>query len=222
MTSAGRRGFERLYDLPARVIPSKVLAEPCPGEAEAQRLLVAMAASALGVASEIDLRDYFRLPVAATKSRIAELVEAGTLRAVTVEDWKNTGYLHREVKQATAVEARALVSPFDSLIWQRQRTERLFGFHYRLAFYTPKHKRTQGYYVMPFLLGDRLVARVDLKSDRKASRLLVLGGHAEAEIDVNEVAPALKAELELMAQWLGLARVAIRSRTALASALRRV
>jgi uncharacterized protein YcaQ len=221
VTSAGRRGFERLYDLPTRVIPAKWLAEPCPGEAEAQRLLIAKAGIALGVASEIDLRDYFRLPVAAVKARIAELVEGGTLRAVAVEGWKQTGYLHREVKNAAAVEARALVSPFDSLIWQRQRTERVFGFHYRLAFYTPKHKRTQGYYVMPFLLGDRLVARVDLKSDRKASRLLVLGGHAEAGVAVDEIAPALKAELEMMSRWLGLERVAIRSRTELASALRR-
>jgi len=225
VTSAGRRGFERLYELPERVIPEHVLATPCPGEANAQRQLLERAATALGIATEADLRDYFRLGVADTKARIAELVEGGTLRPVAVEGWKQIAYLHRDVKKPAATPAatdvHALISPFDSLIWARQRTERLFDFRYRLAFYTPKHKRTQGYYVMPFLSGDRLVARVDLKSDRKAGRLLVLGGHAEPGVAPREIAPALKRELDTLAKWLGLERVTFKSRTELAAALRK-
>lgn len=222
VTAAGRRGFERLYDLPERVIPKKNLEMPCPGEANAQRRLLEIASAALGVATEADLRDYYRLPVADTKARIAELVENGNLRPVAVENWKHAAYLHSDAATPAEIDAHALISPFDSLIWMRPRSERLFGFHYRLAFYTPKHKRKQGYYVMPFLSGDRLVARVDLKSDRKESRLLVLGGHTEAGIAPADVAPALKAELGTLAQWLDLKRVTIKSRTELASALRRV
>jgi uncharacterized protein YcaQ len=150
------------------------------------------------------------------------LLDAGELTEVAVESWKHKAYIPRDAKIPRAVDASALLSPFDSLIWMRPRTERLFGFHYRLAFYTPKHKRTQGYYVMPFLHGDRLVARVDLKSDRKESRLLVLGGHAEPGIDPKTIAPALNDQLKSMAQWLGLDRVTLKSRTELASALRRV
>jgi uncharacterized protein len=220
LTAAGRRGFERLYDLPERVIPRKNLDAPCPGEANAQRRLVELAAQALGVATEIDLRDYFRLPVADTKARIAELIEAGTLRPVAVEGWKHTAYLHRGAKMPKSVGAAALISPFDSLIWMRPRTERLFEFHYRLAFYTPKHKRKQGYYVMPLLMGERLVARVDLKSDRKTGRLMVLGGHAEPGIELQAVAGPLKAELARMAHWLGLERVTPRGRGELVKALR--
>jgi hypothetical protein len=193
---------------------------PTPTPADAQRALIEIAAAAAGVATEADLRDYFRLPVAAAKARIGELVDARVLEPVAVEGWKQSAYLHHRAKPSP-VEAAALISPFDSLIWMRPRTERLFGFHYRLAFYTPKHKRTQGYYVMPFLLGDRLVARVDLKSDRKESRLLVLGGHAEPHVAPETIAPALKAELARLAGWLGLQRVAPRGRGELVKALRR-
>lgn len=221
VTSAGRRGFERLYDLPERVIPEAALATPYPGEEVAQRRLIELAASAFGVATEAELRDYFRLPLADAKARVAELREAGVLKPISVEGWKQQAYLHRGAKVPSTVSTHALISPFDSLIWMRQRTERLFGFHYRLAFYTPKHKRTQGYYVMPLLLGDRLVARVDLKSDRKASRLLVLGGHAEAGVEFKDVIPPLKIELERLAQWLGLKRVSPRGRGLLVKELRR-
>ena len=220
LTAGGRRGFERLYDLPERVIPEKILNAPTPTPEDAQRALVEIAAQACGVATEQDLRDYFRLSVASTKARIQELVEDGTLRPIAVESWKQQAYLHRAAKPA-GFETNALIAPFDSLIWARPRTERLFNFHYRLAFYTPKHKRTQGYYVMPFLQGDRLVARVDLKSDRKESCLLVLGGHAEPGAPLNDVAPALKAELTKLATWLGLNRVTIKARTELSNALRR-
>ncbi|MBL9097518.1 MAG: YcaQ family DNA glycosylase [Alphaproteobacteria bacterium] len=222
LTAAGRRGFERLYDLPERVIPARILNAPAPSREDAQRQLIEIAAHAHGVATEIDLRDYFRLPVADTKARIHDLVEAGTLRRVSVEGWKQPAFLHRRAAAAPAIiESAALISPFDSLIWMRARTERLFDFHYRLAFYTPKHKRTAGYYVTPFLLGDRLVARVDLKSDRKKGRLLVLGGHAEPHVAPSSIAPALKAELAKLAAWLGLSQVAPRGRGELVRELRK-
>jgi uncharacterized protein YcaQ len=222
LTAAGRRGFERLYDLPERAIPARILNTAAVARDDAHRSLLEMAAAAFGVATEADLRDYFRLPVAETKARIADLVDAKVLRPVTVEGWKQQAYLHKHAKAARPVETSALISPFDSLIWMRPRTERLFDFHYRLAFYTPKHKRTQGYYVTPFLLGDKLVARVDLKSDRKNSRLLVLGGHAESHIAPASIAPQLKAELERLAKWLGLKRVAPRGRGELVRALRKI
>ncbi len=222
LTSAGRRGFERLYALPERVIPEAIRNAPTPSPEDAQRELLRIAARAHGVATEFDLRDYFRLGVAETKARLSELLDAGELTEVAVEGWKHKAYIARGTKVPRSLEASALLSPFDSLIWMRPRTERLFGFHYRLAFYTPKAKRTQGYYVMPFLLGDRLVARVDLKADRKKSRLLVLGGHAEAGIGESEIAPSLKAMLASLATWLGLDGVTLKSRTELAAALRRV
>ncbi len=221
LTAAGRRGFERLYDLPERVIPEEIRSAPTPAVADAQRTLVEIAANAFGVANEADLRDYFRLSAADTKARLAELVDQRTLRPVTVEGWKQQAYVHCDAKAPASVDASALISPFDSLIWARPRTDRLFEFHYRLAFYTPKHKRTFGYYVMPFLVGDRLVARVDLKSDRKKSRLLVLGGHIETNARMAAIAPRLKAELRALGDWLGLERVTIKSRTELANALRR-
>lgn len=221
VTAAGRRGFERLYDLPERVVPAAILTAPALDEATAQRALVERAAAAFGVATEADLRDYFRLTLADNRARVNELVDAGVLRPVAVEGWKQKAYLHRDAKLPAEITTQALISPFDSLIWMRQRTDRLFGFHYRLAFYTPKHKRKQGYYVTPFLSGDRLTARVDLKSDRKKNRLLVLGGHVEGGVDLAEAAQQLKPELARMAQWLGLARVAPRGRGELVGALRR-
>ena len=221
LTSAGRRGFERLYDLPERVIPETVLATPDPSRADAQRALVATAARAFGIATEPDLRDYFRLSPADSKARVQELCEQDEIMPVEVEGWKLQAYLHRDARTPGKVSAAALLSPFDSLIWSRPRTERLFDFHYRLAFYTPKHKRTQGYYVMPFLLGDNLVARVDLKSDRKAGKLLLLGGHCEAGISEGDVAVSLAQELTTLAGWLGLDGVTVRSRTGLSSAVRK-
>ncbi len=221
LTSAGRRGFERLYDLPERVIAPAVLSQPTPSKEAAQRDLIKLAIQAQGVATEIDLRDYFRISAPDAKIRIAELVEDGGLRQVTVEGWKQVAYTARKVRCPQSTNARALLSPFDSLIWARQRAERLFNFHYRLAFYTPKEKRTQGYYVMPFLLNDKLVARVDLKSDRKGMRLLVLGGHVEPGTVPNQIAEELSLELQSLAGWLDLERVTIRSSTELARALRR-
>jgi uncharacterized protein YcaQ len=204
VTTHSRRGFERIYALPERVLPPDVLASPTPPAEDAQRELVRIAARALGVATERDLRDYYRLPVAEAQRRIAELVEAGELRSVRVEGWRQMAYVPIDVRVPRRSAACALLSPFDSLVWSRERLQRLFGFHYRIEIYTPQHKRVHGYYVLPFLLGERLVARVDLKSDRAAGRLRVIKTHYEPDVDKKVVDAPLRGELRLLAGWLGL------------------
>ena len=205
VTTATRRGtFERVYDLTERVLPAHVLALPTPSVEEAQRELLRISARATGVATEFDLRDYFRLPVADTKARLAELVEAGDLLPVEVEGWNRPAFLDPAARRPRRIEARALMAPFDPLIWERDRTERIFDFFYRIEIYTPVGKRKHGYYVLPFLLGDRLVGRVDLKADRANARLLVPAAHLEAGVDAKDVAAPMREELRLMADWLGL------------------
>jgi uncharacterized protein YcaQ len=218
ITSARRRRFERLYDIPERVIPTQVLAAPTPAVDAAQRELIRVAARAMGVATEPDLRDYFRLPADEAKLRVAELVEAGELTPVDVEGWNAPAYLVPGARVPRRVEAAALIGPFDSLIWHRPRVERVFGFRYRLEIYVPRPKRVYGYYVLPFLLGERLVARVDLKSDRAAGALLVQVVHAEPEAP-QRTAEALAGELRSMASWLGLERVLVGRRGNLAREL---
>ncbi|MGZ4285866.1 MAG: winged helix-turn-helix domain-containing protein [Solirubrobacteraceae bacterium] len=207
--AARRVNFERLYDTIDRVLPAEVLKRPTPRPADAQRELVRVAARALGVATEPDIGDYFRLPRADSKARVAELVEAGELLAMSVEGWNAPAYLWPEARAPRRIEARALLSPFDSLIWFRQRTERLFQFRYRIEIYTPAAKRQYGYYVLPFLLGEELVARVDLKSDRQQGVLLVQGAFAEEGVDRALVAGELGAELRLVAGWLELDDVVV-------------
>jgi uncharacterized protein len=221
VTAERRVNFERLYDLPERVLPAEVLAMPTPPEDEAQRELLLIAARRLGVATEPDLGDYFRLPRKESKARLAELVEAGALQRVAVEGWSAPAYAPHDLKVPRRVRARALLTPFDSMVWARERTERLFDFHYRIEIYVPAPKRVHGYYVLPFMLGDRLVGRVDLKSDRKAGVLRVVGAFAEDGVEPGEVAKELADELRLVSEWQGLGGVKVGRKGDLSTALRR-
>ncbi|NIH84295.1 hypothetical protein FHX45_001188 [Amycolatopsis granulosa] len=220
LTTGTRRGFERLYDLTERVIPEEILARRVPPE-QGARELIARAATALGVASEPDLRDYYRLGPEASRRAVAELVEAGVLEQVEVRGWRGPAYRVAGARMPRKVTGRALLCPFDPLIWERARTERLFGFRYRIEIYVPEPKRVHGYYVFPFLLDGELVARVDLKSDREAGVLRVPGAFAEPGADVPRVAAELAGELRVMASWLGLGDVVVGERGDLAPVLRR-
>ncbi|MEU4421414.1 crosslink repair DNA glycosylase YcaQ family protein [Actinoplanes sp. NPDC024001] len=205
VTAAERTtSFARRYDVPERVLPAEVLAAPTPEPAEAFRTLVELSARALGVAAEPELRDYFRLPLLECRAAVAELVEAGVLRPVTVAGWKAPAYLHHEARLPRRVRAATLVSPFDPLIWERARTERLFDMAYRIEIYVPQPKRLYGYYVLPFLLGDRFAARVDLKAERKTGVLQIPAAWLEPGADPGETAEALADELFRLAGWLGL------------------
>jgi uncharacterized protein YcaQ len=214
VTAAGRNtAWARLYDVPERVLPASALAAPTPPVEEAHRDLVRIAAAGLGVAAEPELRGYFRLPLEGTRTAVAQLVDAGELRLVRVEGWSVPAYLHEGARLPRRITGATLVSPFDPLMWERGRVARLFGFDYRLEIFVPAPKRVHGYYVLPFLLGDRLVARVDLKADRKAGVLRVPAAWVEPvssrrDPGPGEVARALAAELYRLAGWLGLREVA--------------
>lgn len=221
ITAASRRkSFERLYDLPERVLPAEILALETPTRDAAQQRLIMMAAEAMGVASETDIRAYFRLPVIETRENLAALVEDGALETVSVANWKQPGYLHPACRRPRRFPVATLLSPFDSLVWDRDRCERLFGFRYRLEFYTPAEKRRYGYYVMPFLLGEAIAGRVDVKADREGRRLLVLGAWAEAGHSEDAIAGALLEALRRLAGWLGLGSVAVTGPGDLSAALR--
>jgi uncharacterized protein len=215
-------GFERVYDLTERVLPREIVEASTPDRADAVRELVRTASRALGVATERDLRDYFRLPVTAARDAIADLADADELAPAEVAGWGAPAWLDPEARRPRWIRARALLSPFDSLVWERPRVERIFGFRYRLEIYTPAAKRVHGYYVLPFLLGDQLVARVDLKADRQGGVLRVQAAHGEEGIDRPVVAAALADELRLLADWLELDDVDVLDRGDLAGPLRHV
>jgi uncharacterized protein len=221
LTTGTRVNFQRLYDLPERVIPPEVLGAPPPEPADACRRLVSYAAGALGVATEPELRDYYRLGPEVTRQAVTELLDAGELEQLTVRGWSRPAFRVPGARMSRRITARALLCPFDPLIWERSRTERVFGFRYRIEIYTPAHKREHGYYVFPFLLDDALVARVDLKTDRTDRVLRVPGAFAEPGAEPGRVAAELAEELRLMAGWLGLTDVVVGERGEVAAPLAR-
>ncbi|MBN8866075.1 MAG: YcaQ family DNA glycosylase [Solirubrobacterales bacterium] len=219
ITSAGRTAqFERLYDLPERVLPGEVHQAEAPGPEEAIAGLIEISAQAHGVGTARCLRDYFRLPAREAGRAIERLADQGRLIPAEVEGFTGPAWMHPEARRPRRIEARALLAPFDPLIFERRRLEELFGFHYRIEIYVPKSKRRHGYYVLPFLMDESLVARVDLKSDRDGSVLLVQAAWAEEDAPA-ETPAALAEELRLMATWLGLERVEVQPRGDLAADL---
>jgi len=222
ITARRRQGdFARVYHPLHRVIPQHVLDTCTPSFEDATKELLLRAARSHGIATATDLFDYHRQKPIHARSGLQELVDNGELEQVRVEGWKDIAYLHPEATRPRAVSARALVSPFDSLVWCRPRIKRLFDFHYRIEIYTPAPKRNYGYYVLPFVLGDGIVARVDLKADRQAGVLLVPGAFSEPGIDLAQVAAELFSELQEMATWLGLHSVHIGTRGDLSGLLAR-
>jgi uncharacterized protein YcaQ len=219
LTTANRRNFERIYDLSERVFPNFRPEEV--SETEGHRMLIQVAAKALGIATATDLCDYFRLVPKVGRRGIEELVAAGELIQVKVDGWSQPALLDPKARLPRQLEVKALVSPFDPLLWDRRRAERLFGFRYRIEIYTPAHKREHGYYVVPFLLGDAFVARLDLKADRATGTLRVLSAHHEPAVDPKEVVEPLGAELAELARWLKLERIVVNKRGNLAAALAR-
>jgi uncharacterized protein YcaQ len=216
VTVARRVNFNVFYDLPERVLPKEILSRPVPDIVDARRELLRLAAGSLGVGTMHDLADYYRVPVSDAGPLLKEMVKAGELEQVEIDGWKGPVYLDPSAKEPRSVNSRALIGPFDSLIWFRPRVERLFGFNYRLEIYVPEPKRVYGYYVLAFLLGDQLVARVDLKADRGSARLLVRGAYSEDGIDKQHVAGELFEELTLMAEWLELGDLQVDKRGDLA------
>lgn len=205
-TATRRTSFERVYDLPERVIPSSILSLPTIPPRDAKRQLIDRAARTLGIAMATDLRDYFRLDPQSARAAIAELVEDEMLIPLEVQGWRSPAFLHRDARMPRRVRGQALLAPFDPLVWERSRTERLFDFRYRIEIYTPAHKRVHGYYVLPFLMDERLVARVDLKADRQRSRLLVRQVTWEPDVPAESL-ERLDFELRGMADWLSLENV---------------
>ena len=219
LTTATRVGFARHYDLVERVLPPNVLARHVDDDA-AVRELTLRAATALGVGTEADIRDYFRLSAQQVKPAIAGLVADGEIERVHVDGWSAPAYLRAGRTVPRQDRGTALLCPFDPLIFFRPRVERLFNFHYRVEIYVPANKRQYGYYVWPLLMDGRLVARVDLKADRATNSLRVVGAFGEPDIPRARVAAALAGELESMASWLGLGRFSVSGRGDLAGELR--
>jgi hypothetical protein len=218
-----RNNFSRVFDLADRVIPAEHHGRHVDAH-ESQRQLLRIAARACGVGTAADLADYFRMKVGEARPRITELVASGDLRVVRVEGWREAAYVSRDAAarraiDGRAVNARALLSPFDPLIWFRPRTRRLFGFDYRFEIFVPQVKRKWGSYVLPFLMGDKLAARVDLKANRPDNRLLVLGAYVEPWAKADQVADALARELRMLASWLDLDGIRVGRRGNLAGPL---
>ena len=209
--------FVRHYDLAERIVGDRV--NITVDRATAHRELVSRAASALGVGTVADLADYYRLKTADVRAVLGDLSDDGVVRKVSVQGWAEPAYLHREARTPRAVGRHTLLSPFDPLVFFRPRTQRLFDFHYRIEIYVPAHKRVHGYYVLPYLMGEDVVARVDLKADRGAGVLDVLSAHIEPDADRGAVAASLAADLRAMAEWRGLHDLRIRPRGALSEAL---
>ena len=204
-----RRAFERCYDLMGRVVPVAISSAPTPPTDEAQRALTAMAVRSHGVGTVGDIADYYRLSVAGTRQCLQDLVESGEVIPVRVSGWKEQAYLHRDARTPRQVTGAGLLCPFDPLVWERARTQRLFDFHYRIEIYTPQPQRRFGYYVFPLLVGEQLVGRFDLKADRAASRLLVRASWVEPAADPVDTADAAAVELSRMARWLGLDEIVV-------------
>jgi uncharacterized protein len=221
ITTKTRRGFERVYDLTKRVIPPAIIAAPTPSAAEARRELVLISARAMGVSTIADLADYFRLLQADVKVAVTDLIEAGALEEVRVEGWREKAYLDVAAKLPRRATGAALLSPFDNMIWRRERTERMFDARYRIGLYTPAAQRGDGYYVLLFLLGERIAARVDLKADRQTGKLLVQAAHLEPSANEAETTAALAAELRSAAAWQGLGEVVVVKKGGLSTALSR-
>ncbi|MFI0460470.1 MAG: winged helix-turn-helix domain-containing protein [Ilumatobacteraceae bacterium] len=211
--------FARVYYAPHDVLPKEILKMPTPSQSEARREMLLLAARSVGVGTAADLFDYHRQKPQQAKPYLTELVEEGLIEQVRVEGWRDPAYMLPDTLRPRSVDVRALVSPFDSLVWCRPRIERLFDFHYRIEIYVPAPKRVYGYYVLPFVLGDRIVARVDLKADRHAGELLVPGAFSQDNVDIKHVASELMLELREMATWLGLDRVRIGTNGDLATLL---
>jgi uncharacterized protein YcaQ len=212
--------FARIYDLTERVIPADVLARPAASETDARKQLLELAARHHGIGTFNDLTDYHRQSKPPCKPLIAELVEEGVLRQVRVEGWTQPAYVHSEARVPRRINACTVLSPFDPVVWNRDRANRLFGFHYRIEIYTPQPKRIYGYYVLPILWGDSVVGRVDMKSDRQSGALLVQAAFTEPGVPGQLLADDLAPEMLAMAQWLGLERVEVGARGDLASTLR--
>jgi uncharacterized protein YcaQ len=201
--------FERSYVAPSHTVPEDVLAAPTPSDDDAMRALLLLAARSHGVGTAKDLADYHRLPIVPARRLVAELAADGALREVTVEGWKHPAFLHPEAELPRWVRASALLSPFDPVVWERDRAARLFDFTYRIEIYVPKEKRVHGYYVLPFLHDGRLVARVDLKADRATGRLLVQAAYAEPSWDDDRDVDALVARLQELGAFLSVPDVTV-------------
>jgi len=219
VTTASRDGFERLYDVPERVLPDETHAAPAPERADAIRELARHSARALGISTETDIRDYFRLPVADARQAVADLVETGELHMVEVQGWNKPGYIWHQAKSARSFDRATLLSPFDPLVWNRDRAERLFDFRYRIEIYTPAPKRQFGYYVLPFLIGEKLSGRLCMKADRQAGILRVNAAWHEDGVEAGSASQAIAPALHDMCQWLDLERVEIAGRGNMAKPL---